>query len=301
MLHRHLLGLGLALGASLAAATLSAHSGGPNNGLAAQPGNYANCTQCHSTNAVNAGDGAMSVQGVPASYMPGQTYRLTVTLEDPGQSRWGFELVALDQSDANAGGLTSVDGNTQTSIDSAGRIFAKQTRPGTFAGTSNGPVSWDLDWTAPAAGTGTVSFFAAGNAANNNNGNSGDFIYTAASAAAEAGAGKEATVVVQPDDPSVKRNDTFRIRARVRNHAPAADNLVVVSRLILPTGNTFPSVGWLLPPAAVALVPEGQETVDLLHPVPATAPLITATYQVLTGRAPATLLSTDSFTLTVLP
>ncbi len=302
MLHRHFLVLGAAAGATLlVAAGALAHSGGPNNGLAAQPGNYANCTQCHSSNDVNSGDGSMAITGAPAFYVPGQTYTLTVTLEDPGQSRWGFELVALDQNDANAGALASTGGSVQTSVDGLGRVFAKHTSAGTFSGTSNGPVSWDVAWTAPAAGVGSVSFYAAGNAANRNSSTSGDFIYTAATASAEDTSGVQVTLVVQPDDPTPRRNQSLKVRARVRNHQNMSDNLVVVSRLKLATGNYFPATGWLLAPAAVTVLPAGQESVDLVHVVPAAAPLLTATYETLTGRLPATLLSTDSFTLQIMP
>ncbi|MBC8329325.1 MAG: hypothetical protein H8E31_11325 [Planctomycetes bacterium] len=302
MLHRHLLLVGFAAGATLlAAASAVAHSGGPNNGLAAQPGNFANCTQCHSTNAVNSGNGSFSLSGAPAFYTPGQTYNLTVTIQDPGQSRWGFELVALRSNDSNAGTLASTGATVQTSTDGLGRIFAKHTSAGTFSGTAGGPVSWNVDWTAPTVGAGTVSFYAAGNAANNNFSNSGDFIYTAATASAEDNSGVAVTMVVQPDDPTPNRGGSLAVRARVRNHQNVSDNLVVVSRLRLATGGFYPTTGWLLAPASITVLPAGQSTVNLVNAVPAAAPLLTATYEALVGRLPSTLLSVDTFTVQVQP
>ena len=38
--------------------------------------------------------------------------------------------------------------------------------------------SWEIEWTAPSAGAGTVDFYFAGNAANQNGSTSGDYIYT---------------------------------------------------------------------------------------------------------------------------
>ena len=53
----------------------------------------------------------------------------------------------------------------------------KHTSAGTFAGTP-GPTSWQYQWTAPAASVASVTFYAAGNAANGTGNTSGDYIYT---------------------------------------------------------------------------------------------------------------------------
>ncbi len=293
------LALSLSLVATGSAAALF-NSFGPIDGVAAQPTTYANCSQCHIGNAVNGGDGSLVISGVPAEYTPGTTYTLTVTLQDPGQARWGFELVALDQLDANAGSLAAGGPDTQVSTDILGRQFVKHTSSGTHAGTLDGPVSWTFDWKSPPAGTGTVSFFCAGNAADNDLSPSGDFIYTAATASAELGSGTQATLVLQPDSPRPRRGTTLAVRARIRNHQASASSTTLVSRLRLPNGNTFPATGWLLPPIPVSLPSLGQGEADMLHAVPITAPLITATYEAFIGSA-GNLVSQDSFTVTVLP
>jgi hypothetical protein len=46
------------------------------------------------------------------------------------------------------------------------------------ASTISGTITWNFQWTAPAAGTGPVTFYVASNAANNNGSTSGDEIYT---------------------------------------------------------------------------------------------------------------------------
>lgn len=155
------------------------YSSGPPNGMTGAPGE-GNCTQCHSGNAVNSGNGSLTIDG-PGSYTPGETYTFTVTLQDPGQSRWGFEFTPR-----NLGSLTATDAvNTQISNAGANH-YIKHTSTGTFDNTSNGPVSWSFDWTAPASDEGEITVYAAGNAANSNNNSTGDFIYTASFAVSPA-------------------------------------------------------------------------------------------------------------------
>ena len=135
------------------------------------------CLECHLGNSLNAPGGSLSISGVPANYEPGQTYQIQVTVMRSGQQRWGFELATRAVSNAQqAGTLVSTDANTQISSFN-GIQYITHTSGGTFLGSAQG--MWTFDWTAPAVPVGTVSFGAAGNAANGNFSNSGDFIYTA--------------------------------------------------------------------------------------------------------------------------
>ncbi len=150
----------------------AAYSSGPPNELTGAPGE-GTCINCHSSFPLNSGDGTFGIEG-PAEYQAGATYAITVTLEDPGQSRWGFELSPL------ADGSLTEDDSGDTQVDQAGDVdYAKHTSQGTFNGTQDGPVSWSFDWTAPADPPEEVTFYAAGNAANGNFGTTGDYIYTA--------------------------------------------------------------------------------------------------------------------------
>ncbi len=171
----------LGLGGLLAAGTLMAYSGGAPNGYAGDPPAMNNCTACHSTFPVNSGDGTLSLAGLPETYVPESTYTLQVILQDPGQSRWGFELTVIDEAGNQGGVLEAVDGTVQISEGPGNqRDYAKQTSSGTFNGQSS--ATWSLRWTAPPAGTGPVTFYVAGNAANGNFSTSGDYIYTLSSA-----------------------------------------------------------------------------------------------------------------------
>src|SRR4029079_7720870 len=52
------------------------------------------CHLCHLDNPLNAPGGSVSLDGVPATYAPGQTYELTVTISRDGLRRGGFEIAA---------------------------------------------------------------------------------------------------------------------------------------------------------------------------------------------------------------
>lgn len=148
------------------------------------------CTECHSNTALpfgpNKGPGnvSFSVQ----KYTPGAKQRITVTVNDPSARRWGFEITARPANalGSQAGTFQNIDGNAQVICDNltagpcpTGMLqFATHTRNGTRLGQT-GPISFDVDWTAPASDVGDIIFAAAGNAANGNDQPTGDNIYTA--------------------------------------------------------------------------------------------------------------------------
>jgi hypothetical protein len=159
---------------ALALPTLAlAYSGGPIDGVTGAPGE-GTCVQCHTTYPLNSGAGSLVVSGIGATYMPGQTYTVGVTLADPVASRWGFELTALNAGGASVGSYTLPA--TLQQATAGNRTYVKHTLNGTFPGTPTSHT-WEFAWNAPAAGTGTVTFYVAGNAANNNGLFTGDRIY----------------------------------------------------------------------------------------------------------------------------
>ncbi len=157
----------------LVPASLLAFSSGPPDGLTGAP-DEGTCVQCHSNFPLNSGDGNFALFG-PESWTPGETYEITVDIEDNEQSRWGFEITQM-----GFGNFTITDSDFTQLSSSNDREYVKHTSAGTQNGTANGPVSWSFDWTAP---TGDdlpeeITFYAAGNAANGASGNQGDYIYT---------------------------------------------------------------------------------------------------------------------------
>lgn len=177
----------LALVVLIVVPALARSTGAPPGRTGAPPGD--NCTGCH-LGTLNSGAGNLKIEFAGgSSYVPGQTYKVRVTLADPAAQRWGFELTGRVGADKLAkGGNFSIDDSsrTQFSPGSTPGEYVTHTSAGTSPGTS-GSSSWEANWTAPLAGTGPVTFYAAGNAANNNGANTGDLIYTTSLQISEAG------------------------------------------------------------------------------------------------------------------
>src|SRR5690349_18750213 len=183
-----------------------AFSAGPPAGYTGAPQEEPEaCAECHVP--PDAGTGRISISA-PQTYVPGQTYPITVTHTnlDPTRLRWGFELTVLDNAnDEKAGELQNIEGTTQV-LNNAGpnsaRQYIEHTASGTFIGQQFG-ASWTFNWTAPPIDVGPVTFYAAGNQANNDGNTSGDFIYTTFVASAPASTTPDFALAVTPAAQSV--------------------------------------------------------------------------------------------------
>jgi hypothetical protein len=298
---RHPLTVSVLLSAAIAAGLATSSSGllrsiGPQDDVCAAPPTFQACNVCHTGSELNSSNGLLSVFGVPAVYTPGQTYALQVELGEASANRWGFEITALDGALNGAGSFAATNGEVQVSA-TGGVQYAKHTSLGTSVGTT-GIKTWQFDWTAPTAGTGVVRFYAAGNGANANSSTSGDKIYTAAIASAE-NANEDATVTLQPQSTLVSAGSNWRVDAFVRDHTGAANQVLLVSRVKLPSGSYFPASGFLFPPATINLGGGGEARRILNHTIPASAPSFTATYQGIVGRAPNKLVDINEFQFTI--
>lgn len=135
---------------------------------------------CHNSFALNSGTGSVAISVVGLingnMYVPGQTYQVSVTVQQQGIGLFGFGIEALQASGANAGTWTAasdshilnatVSGNSRATvahIDNTG--FNSNTR------------TWSFSWTAPVNEI-PVTMYAAGNAANGTGSTGGDYIYT---------------------------------------------------------------------------------------------------------------------------
>ena len=139
-------------------------------------------SKCHVQFPLNSGPGNLTLNGVPDMFEFGKAYTLSITLEQKGQKRWGFQITALTRDSLAAGQfaltdpeLTQLRNKVMPSGDK--RLYVEHTLKGSRMGVKNGPVSWTTDWVAPKENGGPVYFYLAANAANFNKKPRGDYIY----------------------------------------------------------------------------------------------------------------------------
>ena len=155
--------------------TVSGFSSNPPDGRTGAPGE-STCADCHGN--LNTGPGGITITGDP-SYAPGDTIDLTITVRHAGQSRWGFQITALSEFNYPLGTLLVVDpARTQYSYDiGMERPYVDQTAVGTDNGTQDESPGWAVRWASPDFPHGSITFYAAGNAADGFL-QMGDYIYT---------------------------------------------------------------------------------------------------------------------------
>ncbi|HET6889791.1 MAG TPA: choice-of-anchor V domain-containing protein, partial [Pyrinomonadaceae bacterium] len=216
-----------------------AFSSGPPAGYTGAPSEEPEaCAECHVP--PDAGTGQISIS-VPQTYIPGQTFQITVTHTnaDPTRLRWGFQLTALDPADEKAGNLQSTDAFTQV-LDDAGpggaRQYIEHTQAGTFAGQQNG-ASWTFNWTAPDTDVGVITFYAAGNHANNDGNTSGDHIYRTFVASAPASSTPDFAISATPSSRSITPGGSAQYTVTITPFA-GFTGVVTLSANGLPTGAT---------------------------------------------------------------
>jgi hypothetical protein len=152
------------------------HAGAP----ADNSGQTCSKSGCHNTNPATDRDGMVSSNVPETGYIPGETYSITVSVEQAGISKFGFQATAQDEA-GNLQGSYVFTNPTETqhpTIGSASLLtkYITHTAAGNTTSTP-GSKSWSFDWVAPAAGTGEVNFYCAVNCANGNGNNSGDQIF----------------------------------------------------------------------------------------------------------------------------
>ena len=153
----------------LGAVIFSANSGGrasaAGSGNTGAPGDSnATCINCHGSGGftvdlaitVEDGDGMAITE-----YIPGTTYTAKVTVTSSGSPEgYGFQLVglnaALDENGPDLAGFSAPASNTKLA-NANGRQYAEHNG----ISSSN---SFSVTWTAPAAGSGAISFYSCGNA-----------------------------------------------------------------------------------------------------------------------------------------
>ena len=152
-----------------------------NAGNTGAPGDQSNangsprtCNYCHSGSTLTATMNIAVIDSTGAAvtqYVPGRQYTERVTINSSGAAfnGYGFQTIALkDAGNTDLDGFSDPGGNNyKISSISNGRTYAEHDN----VSTSN---VFEVKWTAPPAGTGPITFYAAGNGVNKNGLSSGD-------------------------------------------------------------------------------------------------------------------------------
>lgn len=132
------------------------------------------CTGCHNDGAFNpvVFISILDTGGVAIThYTPGKLYtaRVSINAAGAGLSGYGFQMIALrDTGNIDLDGFSDVNPNNyKIATINNGRTYAEHAN----VSASN---TFNVRWTAPPAGTGSVTFYAAGNAVNGNSNSNGD-------------------------------------------------------------------------------------------------------------------------------
>jgi hypothetical protein len=191
----------VALFATAALAITSGFEIMDNTGQAGRTGSPSESTcniTCHTGFALNDGTGSITISSpdMPTwEYMPGDTYTINVTVARVGNSLFGFDVECLTAGAPPQNAGTFIITNTvesQIKNFTVGSVIRKNVVHKLNGGAGPDSKTFSFDWICPATNVGTVTFYAAGNAANGNNQTSGDHIYTlqqAVTPAAGAGIG----------------------------------------------------------------------------------------------------------------
>jgi hypothetical protein len=150
-------------------------TGAPNEESCAKSG-------CHDDNSINSGKATLSIDlgDSIANYTPGKTYSLKIKITENAVTRFGFQVVALNHNNVNAGKFHLTDRAKTQLISNNLELTDRQYVTYTFAGTDgiNGASEWDINWTAPNSNVGPITFYVAGVSADDDMSDKGDYVYT---------------------------------------------------------------------------------------------------------------------------
>ncbi len=150
-------------------------------GHTGSPGDGKNCTFCHFGTPEVKTD--IITSDIPQTgYVPGQTYTVTITLNSAGTTRFGWQLSPQNNSGDLLGSFGTAPAGSR--FFGTGNKYFTHTMAGTNSADSK---TVSIEWTAPNAGTGEVTFYGAFNISNADNNTTGDKIWTSSLTVSEEG------------------------------------------------------------------------------------------------------------------
>jgi hypothetical protein len=208
-------------------------------GFTGSPGED-DCTNCHNSFAVNTGGGTISLQ-VPGmtgnEYVPGQTYSLSVTVSRSANNLFGFGFEALNTLLDNSGNLIITDvASTQIKTRVVNGITKRNVVHTLNGGASTGSKTFNFDWTAPTTGSGPVTFYFAGVAANGNGEDDNDYVYKSSLTVTE-------FVCLPPAQPAVVSGNPKVCKGSSQNYSVNPVSGATSYTWVLPSGWTGSSTG----------------------------------------------------------
>ncbi|MBK8444815.1 MAG: hypothetical protein IPL35_16040 [Sphingobacteriales bacterium] len=98
---------------------------------------------CHS-GSVNTGGGSTAIifNGTDNNYESGKTYDMSLLISDATASRYGFQMVAFDETDKSAGDFIAANSNTTTQTTASVQFINHNNVP------NPSPSSFNFQWTA---------------------------------------------------------------------------------------------------------------------------------------------------------
>ena len=198
-----------------AIALVFAFTNGPAAGYTGSPLDGVDCTDCHAPGPATTVVGWITINIPPIGYTPGDTYTIILSTPDANTSKMGFQITA--ETPAAKAGAWIITNAERTQLKGAFAVTH------TAAGTDpiGIPNSWTMDWVAPAAGTGTLNFFAAVNASNSSGTNAGDLIYVTSLSVNESNVGiaenfNRAVGVIYPNPATENINLNLPLNSKVK-------------------------------------------------------------------------------------
>ena len=142
-------------------------------------------TGCHATASItndnNNTVNTLTYSAADSSYVPNQTYTLTLKAKKTGITKFGFEIGALrNTGTTNAGTWIITDAARTHTITGTGSLSTRKYVTHSTNGTpqvSAGLGQWSFNWTAPSTNVGDITFYYATNCTNNNAANTGDQLF----------------------------------------------------------------------------------------------------------------------------
>ena len=147
----------------------NSNTSGSIGGKTGSPNDMASCTQCHYA---ASGNEAIITTNIPdEGYTAGETYTITATINQPGINKFGFEITAEETNfGSNKVGTFIITNNNDTKLTNNNTAITHKST-GTLG---NGSRVWSMQWQAPSATTGEVTFYGGFIASNGDGTNSGD-------------------------------------------------------------------------------------------------------------------------------